>query len=960
MDKNTTNQNGTENLNSSSALNALPINILANLSHAELDDHVQNLKTQADNHWSIDPNISLDYAQQIIDIGYAVENTNYIALGLMAKGDALKNLGHIESAWNMLIEAGNLYQDIGDEIGWARTRIGLVFISIDMREVDTALEEANLARQIFINEDWLEKCAVLDMNVATVYHRMGNMTEALSNYENALNIVQSLGDSQSHLLWPIYYNLAVTYATVGRLQEAEQHYQYAIDFATEHQQTRNQVMSMTGLAELCQWQGKYRQALTLLHKASDLASDNLAWDSLAVQSTMAECYLPLNRFLEARQIMSTLLEKFQSQRLENNVTRLMVHLAMAEANLGNYQQALQILDEAETLPENHANSYWLSRQQFLRSEIAFKQGNHLEALKQAEKVVQHSLQDNLINANALLIQAQVHIANEQPVLAKEYTGKALTIARNNNFMTVRHDAYILLGKIAEANDSLLHAQHCYQAALAVLTRSQQNLTITLRPSFMNDKQTALHSLMRLYLHEAKIEDAFTTLERAKSQVLFNYLLNQESLHWGAEDYQTGQLRSELNKLRAEHQWYYNIAYGDVAESDKFAISPVEAIDQLKNYEQRIREITEQLYLLNEQVISPEIEAIPSIQDIQSHLATDDLLVAYYDDGTNFWAFAINQNNIQIHELTANSTEIMNLIQKLQANVDWALDADADENIMQRLVKSYQKIAQRLYEKLLHAPLSENNRNNRLIFVPYGALHYLPFNALFDGEKYLIENYEVLSLPSSGLLTRPAAFNQSQGARIIAHSHNNRLPFTHKEAQTVADVLNDSVESEIYLEIEAQKSLLALTPKQILHIAAHGEFRIDTPEFSYLLLGDGQIWLDDVLQYDLQYELVMLSGCETGRVQVLPGDELIGLGRSFLYAGASALIVSLWQVDDYITSKLTKYFYKFLTKGATKSAALCHAQQSMLGQYPNLHPTYWAALQLIGSPRQLSINTISIS
>ncbi|HZJ25168.1 MAG TPA: CHAT domain-containing protein, partial [Anaerolineales bacterium] len=93
--------------------------------------------------------------------------------------------------------------------------------------------------------------------------------------------------------------------------------------------------------------------------------------------------------------------------------------------------------------------------------------------------------------------------------------------------------------------------------------------------------------------------------------------------------------------------------------------------------------------------------------------------------------------------------------------------------------------------------------------------------------------------------------------------------------------------------------------------------------------------------------------ETGRANVAASDELIGLGRGFLYAGAGALLVSMWQVPDISTLYFMERFYKALSRGSSKATALQESQRFMLTEETWLHPAYWGAFQLIGDDRPLS-------
>jgi CHAT domain-containing protein len=103
-------------------------------------------------------------------------------------------------------------------------------------------------------------------------------------------------------------------------------------------------------------------------------------------------------------------------------------------------------------------------------------------------------------------------------------------------------------------------------------------------------------------------------------------------------------------------------------------------------------------------------------------------------------------------------------------------------------------------------------------------------------------------------------------------------------------------------------------------------------------------------------LVTLSACETGRAVIGGGDELVGLARAFLYAGAAGLLVSQWRVDDASTAALMTRFYGALRSGAGRAEALRTAQCAFLSQGPpengHQHPFFWAGFQLIGADHAL--------
>jgi CHAT domain-containing protein len=153
--------------------------------------------------------------------------------------------------------------------------------------------------------------------------------------------------------------------------------------------------------------------------------------------------------------------------------------------------------------------------------------------------------------------------------------------------------------------------------------------------------------------------------------------------------------------------------------------------------------------------------------------------------------------------------------------------------------------------------------------------------------------------------------------------------------------------QFYAEAEATRErLIEQAPHHdVIHLAAHGEARLDRPEFAHLKLADGQLSMTDVFNLGLEGALVTLSACETGRSVVTGGDELIGLARGFLYAGASSLVQSLWRVEDGSTARLMTGFYGRLRQGACAGAALRQAQLELLEE--GLPPYVWAPFQLVG-------------
>lgn len=927
--------------------------IIDQLSDDEIALVVERLKQEADRHWYINVSRSLELADAIVLIGRARGNVRHTALGIMGRGDALKHLGRMEEAWSALEHAGDLFESVGDMIGWARTRIGRLTLSVDLNRVADALEDAQRARAIFTQNDEHEKRLRLDLNTGVVYYFLGDHHRALDLYQAALATAEPLGPAGRPYLGLLYTNIGLAYEGLSDFRAALLFHERAREVFQELNEVRGVGNAERNIAIITMTQGRYRRALDLLHRVLDRKlAEQLPIDAAYVKRTIVECYLLLNRFAEARDLAQQVIAEFRACGAGYEEALTLLHLATAEAELAHFDAAQAALDAAEPLFASLGAAAWGATTRLRRGRIALQQGDvataEQEAIDAAACFVANGQQVSY--AQATVLHGQALFAGGDLAAATQQGADALEIAQRCNVPSLRYSAHLMLGRVAEMRGDLLRATQRYRAAAATVERVQRGLTITLRPGFLEDKGEALRALIALHLRAGRAERAFESLERAKSQVLLSYLANREQLRWIRDDDRSRALIEELNQLRAEHQWFYRLAHDPPDQRARpGAISPQQALREVAQRERRMREITEQLYLHGDAGAVGHAP-IPSLAEVQRSLSDDALLIEFYNDGSRLWAFTLDARGLEVHPLATTLGALDRQIAQLQANLAFALNAGPAAPVAPGLANLAQRILERLYATLL-APLAGRMRDRRrLVIVPYGALHYLPFHLLHTGANYLVEQFEFVTLPAAGLAPRRGPARPG-GALALAHSWEGRLPQTLAEARLVQQLFGGA----LYCDQEASRAALHARPGMILHIAAHGEHRLDQPDLSYIQLADGQLYTDDLLQEDLSYELVTLSACETGRANVAAGDELVGLGRGFLYAGAGALIVSLWRVDDESSVALMERVYRALLAGASKAAALREAQRALHVNNPQLHPAFWGAFQLIGDANPLSVS-----
>jgi CHAT domain-containing protein len=262
-----------------------------------------------------------------------------------------------------------------------------------------------------------------------------------------------------------------------------------------------------------------------------------------------------------------------------------------------------------------------------------------------------------------------------------------------------------------------------------------------------------------------------------------------------------------------------------------------------------------------------------------------------------------------------------------------------------LLKATRTHLQELYQELLH-PIRHQLKRLHLVIVPHESLHCVPFHALFDGVGYLVDAFTISYAPSASIYVQCCQKPVKQeGGSLILGVPDLRAPAIRGEIQSVARTLP---EPEVLLGRRASaKNLQEKGPRsRLIHIATHGFFRQDNPIFSGIRLGDTFLTLYDLYRLRLPVDQITLSGCSTGASVIGAGDEIIGLMRGLLSAGARSLLLTLWDVNDKSTAAFMKTFYERLFHGSNRASALRKAMQSVREQHP--HPYYWAPFVLVGN------------
>jgi CHAT domain-containing protein len=360
---------------------------------------------------------------------------------------------------------------------------------------------------------------------------------------------------------------------------------------------------------------------------------------------------------------------------------------------------------------------------------------------------------------------------------------------------------------------------------------------------------------------------------------------------------------------------------------------------------------------------------------QASLAPDELVLEYALGEPTSYALVIDDTEVRVVTIPGRN-RIEALVDQYVAEV--------------RTRKPAMKFAKELHSLLLGA-IPELERKPRLIVVPDGRLHLLPFDSLInDKGDYLLSSHVVATAPSSTVLhllrsrlegagslpllavgdvsypggasivaTNTAAAKPSRiptrGLYDLSGERLPPLPGTAEEVATVASIAGPR--SIVLTGSKATESTLRSQPLdriRILHLATHGISSTDSPERAALVLArgtaddDGLLQAREISELNLGNELVTLSACDTGAGRLVGQEGIVNLVRAFQFAGARTVVASLWAADDVFTTSLMKRFYGNLAKGLDRGAALQRAKLDLVEQFGDQAvPFLWAGFTMVG-------------
>lgn len=791
--------------------------------------------------------------------------------------------------------------------------------------------------------------ALVHQNRGICFRRMGRYQDALQAYTAAEPYYENA--EMRVRLGELRNNQGVLLLHLGRVSDALVAFESAAAMAAKMERPLLEVEALINCGEAHLLLGNYRQSLEALGAASRLVEGSGAEASeLLVRLHRADVYQALNLFPEALADYQEAAAGYGRANVPHYRARALWGMGAALNGQAEFEEAEEALAEAAVLFRETEHVPMLATVYLEQAALQAARGESSLALSSAEEAL------SLVTEQEWPVQqvyAHMRLADlllPDTEAAEAHLLAARTLSEPLVFPQLRYRLVERLGALRRRQGQMVEARAMLEEAVADIERMRGTVAQeAMRVSFLHDKIVAYEELLLLYLEEEAPRATFAVAEQAKSRALVDLLLGVVPSPATSSDPADPELAEQLARLETELNAIYNEFLSGGTEREPAAARP-ELQQRAQALEQKIRRLRLQTPAVREE---GDPFAMLPLAEIEAQLPSDLVLLAYHIVGEEVLAFVNRNGEWHLRRHLTTVPEVQTLLQRLSIQWDrFRAGQSFARRHMSLLVRSTQRVLHALYQQLV-APLADFLQEGtaaspvKVVVIPHGLLHQVPFHALFDGKDYLLERAIVSYAPSATVFAICATRDSSTPQRaLVAGVSDPLIPAVRQEVEAVAEQLPDA---RVYLDEETVSTqVLADAPvADVIHLACHGLFRADNPMFSALKLYNKWLTAADIMQLELNQSLVTLSACESGVSQVVVGDEVIGLARAFLGAGASTLLVSLWLVQDDTTAELMGNWYGQLRLGAGRAAALRTAQLRLKEEYA--HPYYWAPFILVGQP-----------
>ena len=875
-----------------------------------------------------------------------------------ARAQSLRAIGHVHHTRGEYAEALQHHQaaraafvELGRDIDVARTLNGALQSLICLGRYDEALAWAAEARAIYERHHNELGLARLDSNVGNILYRQDRFAEALVLYERAHEQLTRVGEPQD--VAATLSNIAVVQISLNGFDNALRVYRQARAFCEQHDMPLLTLRADYNIAGLYYLRGEYTQALEM-YRAARAESDRLGdpYHAALCDLDRAEILLELNLADDAAELAAEAQGRFQELGMNYETAKALTIVALTTGRRDPVASHA-LFNRARRLFTRERNQVWLGILDFYESHVLFRAGRYARARRLCEQARRQFEQTLLPGKAALcdLLLARLALQSGDSPLAEQACDAAFEKLPAAASPMLAYQAHCVLGLLREAQGEPGRAFSAFQLAAGSLELLRNHLqSESLRVAFLEDKVDVYERLVTTSLSagpsESARETAFQYIEKAKSRSLADVIALRTI---NLRPRSAGAASDEVRRLRQELTFYSHQIEQESLKAERPSPRRIEALRaRALVIEKQLVKALQEIEHADEEFSVLQSGTTFSLDEIRSSLARDAIILEYYEAMGRLYVCVLAHDRLDIVPLGA-IADVRSRLQLLQFQLARFRRGPDEGAALSEAARQAAEAHLRALHALLIAPVRERLQASHLVVVPHNILHAVPFHALFDGTRYLIDDFTISYAPSASVhrlcAAKPAA---AQSGALVMGVPDTRAPFIAEEVQAVAGILP---ESRVFLGDTATSEELQRhgATSRFVHIATHGTFRQDNAMFSSIRMGDGPLSVYDLYQMQLSAELVTLSGCGTGLSVTVGGDEQLGLVRGLLYAGAASVLLTLWDAHDRSTAEFMRSFYGRIKDGSSKARAAQSAMQSLRERQP--HPFYWAPFTIVGNSRE---------
>lgn len=838
--------------------------------------------------------------------------------------------------------------------------------------------------------------------LALVKYANSELGDAETYNDKALEIWRELDNQQA--IAETMTRQGETYMRANKQDQAAKTLAAAAAMCRDLNDYTGHAQALMDLSFLAERQGQWQTALGLINQAEPFVTDKDAEPYLAglVAMGYAVVYEAYGQLQTARTYYQESLTYYRD-RVHDKEAAIYAgaQLSRVLAGLNEFAAAHAQIEENLRLAEEMKLDLYLGLCHEDFGRIWLADGSHEKARAEFQLAIEYFAKANdqrpLARAQSSLGDTEFLLGNLSA--AGSAYKAALSFFQDEKNLDYTNEASVQfgLGKVALRQGHLTQAEEHLKRSIDLTKRLRENaVSRELRSSFLDSVHDRFETYVELLMERNAREpaaqldiQAFEVSESGRALALLDSLHpHQRELRNPSDPAllfkeQTLQTR-EQQLIDQQAELVSRSASGKEMEKVNNDLAEVKS-----RYESLQAQINSSTKFTN--LLRPSI----SYENIRRQLTDSETsLLEYCLGDQSSFAWLITKDGIESYKLADKQTinkaaqELVKVLQKPSPGVD--------DNKLQDAINEV--------SRLVLEPFSDKLRTPRLIVVADGGLQYVPFQVLKafpTSSEPLVAQFDIVDAPSASALAsvRQERMHRTPGPKMVvgfgdavfstdyAPNKNDSqmiMDTSKRGALTLPPLFNAKrelnaisniagSESVFYTEYDATRQNLLhvdLSQFRILHIVTHGILNDSQPELSGLYLSlvgsnnqplTGFVGLSDIYKLNAPVDLVVLSACRTALGKESRGEGLIGMTRGFMYAGASSVLASLWQVDDAASAELMKYFYTFLLRDEmTPPAALRTAQNKIRSQPKWRSPYYWAGFTIQGdydlklkAPRQMA-------